>query len=31
MGVVLRVGATAAVTLFSGVTSWLSMGLNMPV
>lgn len=31
VGVVLKVGATAAVTLFSGVTSWLSMGLNIPV
>lgn len=31
VGVVLRVGATAAVTLFIGVTSWLSMGLNIPV
>ena len=31
VGVALRVGATAAVTLFIGVTSWLSMGLNIPV
>ena len=31
VGVVLIVGATAAVTLFIGVTSWLSMGLNIPV
>ena len=31
VGVALRVGAMAAVTLFTGVTSWLSMGLNIPV
>ena len=31
VGVVLTVGAMAAVTLFSGVTNWLSIGLNIPV